>query len=293
MDTVLVTGGHGMLGRAVTTALLRAGHHTVSLGRLELDITSPKAVASAWAAHRPHTVVNCAAYTAVDDAEEDEAAAWAVNAEGSRHLAEAAAGAGVPRRSARLIHISSDYVFDGEATHPYAENAPTRPRTAYGRSKLGGERAVLDTLPADGTVLRTAWLYGGHGRHFPATMARLAHEPGRIVRVVADQYGQPTWTGDLAARVVELVRYPCPGILHASNAGETTWFDLARAVFARAGADPERVRPARTADMPRPAARPGRSTLGHGRWAAAGLSPMRHWLDALDGAWPTLGLSSR
>jgi dTDP-4-dehydrorhamnose reductase len=290
MNTVLVTGSDGMLGRAVAAALQRAGHRTVALGRHELDITSAAAVASAWAAHHPHAVVNCAAYTAVDDAEHDEAAARLVNTEGPRHLAEASARAGAPERPTRLIHISTDYVFGGEALHPYAESAPTRPRTAYGRTKLGGERAVLKALPATGTVLRTAWLYGAHGHHFPATMARLAREPGRTVHVVADQYGQPTWAGDLAARVVELVARPCHGILHATNSGEATWFDLAREVFTRLGADPARVHPACSDDVPRFAPRPRRSTLGHEGWSVTGLPPMRHWLDALDEAWPTLGL---
>lgn len=291
MHTVLVTGAHGMLGRAVATVLHRAGYRTVSLGRDELDITSPDAVASVWAVHRPRTVINCAAYTAVDDAEEDEATAWLTNTQGPRHLAEAAARTGAAEAPARLIHISTDYVFDGDACRPYAENAPTRPRTAYGRTKLGGERAVLDILPTTGTVLRTAWLYGAHGHHFPATMARLAHEPGREVHVVADQYGQPTWTGDLAARIAALVARPCPGVLHATNSGEATWFDLACEVFARLGADPARVRPVRTAAVPRVASRPRRTTLGHERWSTAGLPPMRHWLDAMDAAWPTLGLS--
>ncbi|MFI2777868.1 dTDP-4-dehydrorhamnose reductase [Streptomyces sp. ALB3] len=292
MNTVLVTGAQGMLGRAVATALHRAGHRTVLLGRNELDITSSEAVASVLACHRPRTVVNCAAYTAVDDAEEDEIAAWRINTLGPRHLAEAVARVRPTQTPARLIHISTDYVFDGEASRPYAENARTRPRTAYGRTKLGGERAVLVILPTTGTILRTAWLYGAYGHHFPATMARLAKEPGREVHVVADQYGQPTWTGDVAARAAELVVRPCPGLLHATNSGEATWFDLAREVFDRLGADPARLHPARTADVPRAARRPHRSTLGHERWSTAGLPPMRHWLEALDDAWPTLGLSN-
>ncbi|MFC9248098.1 dTDP-4-dehydrorhamnose reductase [Streptomyces sp. NPDC057136] len=292
--TVLVTGAHGMLGRAVTTALLQAGHHPVPLGHQDLDITRADAVRDAFATHRPHTVVNCAAHTAVDAAETDEAAAHRLNAEGPRHLAEAAAHRdywAAPVHPTRLIHISTDYVFDGDTDHPYPVTAPTRPRTAYGRTKLAGEHAVLGTLPEAGTVLRTAWLYGAHGSHFPATMARLALDPDRTVHVVADQYGQPTWTGDLATRIAALTDRPHPGVLHATNTGEATWYDLAREVFTRLGADPGRVRPVTTAEMPRPAPRPARTTLDHACWAPTGLPPLRDWRDALAAAWPTLGLT--
>ncbi|GAA0402270.1 dTDP-4-dehydrorhamnose reductase [Streptomyces luteireticuli] len=284
--TCLITGARGMLGRDVAAALRAAGHDVVPLGRDVLDISCPSSVRSALAAVRPRTVVNCAAYTAVDAAEHDEPTAHRVNADGPRHLAEACADSGT-----RLVHISTDYVFAGDAAKgAYDESAPTRPRTVYGRTKLAGERAVLETLPETGTVLRTAWLYGTHGPNFVATMARCAAGEG-TVDVVADQYGQPTWTADVAARVARLP--PVPGVLHATCAGETTWYGLAREVFALLGADPGRVRPVTTRDMPRPAPRPARSVLGHARWDAVGLPPPRHWREALHAAWPALGLPGR
>ncbi|WP_371663132.1 dTDP-4-dehydrorhamnose reductase [Streptomyces sp. NBC_00280] len=286
MSTVLVTGGRGMLGRDVISALQAAGHHAEAPGRDALDIVRPDSVRAAFTSVRPDIVVNCAAYTAVDAAETDEAAAQRVNGAGPQHLAEACAATG-----ARLLHVSTDYVFAGEADEPgvpYAEDSPTGPRTAYGRTKLQGEHSVLTTLPSTGTVLRTAWLYGVGGPNFVVTMVRLARERG-MVDVVADQYGQPTWTADLAARIVELAeRPPVPGVLHATNGDETTWYGLAREVFTLLGADPERVRPVGTADFPRPAHRPARSTLGHNRWTETGLSPMRHWRAALHAAWPHL-----
>ncbi|MBH1937192.1 dTDP-4-dehydrorhamnose reductase [Streptomyces sp. AV19] len=283
--TYLITGARGMLGRDVTAALRAAGHDVVPLGRDALDITRPSAVRSAFASLRPRTVVNCAAYTAVDAAEHDEPAAHRVNADGPRHLAETCAATG-----ARLVHISTDYVFAGDADAPYAENAPTHPRTAYGRTKLAGEQAVLETLPETGTVLRTAWLYGAHGPNFVATMAGLASGDGPV-DVVADQYGQPTWTADVAARIASLP--PFPGVLHATCAGGTTWYGLAREVFTLLGADPDRVRPVTTVDIPRPTPRPANSTLAHARWAAVGLPPLRHWREALHAAWPALGLPGR
>lgn len=283
--TFLITGARGMLGRDVTAALRAAGHDVVPLGRDVLDITRPPSVRSALASVRPRTVVNCAAYTAVDAAEHDERAAHRVNADGPRHLAEACADSG-----ARLVHVSTDYVFAGDAPAPYDETAPARPRTAYGRTKLAGERAVLETLPETGTVLRTAWLYGAHGPNFVATMGRCAAGDG-TVDVVADQHGQPTWTADVAARIACLP--PVPGVLHATCAGRTTWYGLAREVFALLGADPGRVRPVTTRDMPRPAPRPANSALGHARWTSVGLPPLRHWRDALHAAWPALRSAGR
>lgn len=279
--TYLVAGARGMLGRDVTRALRSAGHRVVPLGHDVLDITRPDSVHAAFASVRPGVVVNCAAFTAVDAAETDPGSAWRINAEGPRLLAEACGDSG-----ARLIQVSTDYVFGGNSPAPHDEDVVPRPRTVYGRTKLAGERAVLETLPDTGTVVRTAWLYGAHGTHFVSAVAELARRGG-TVPVVADQYGQPTWTGDVAARIAEL---PCvPGVLHATNTGETTWYGLAREVFALLGCDPDRVRPATTRDVPRPAPRPARSTLGQARWETTGLPPLRHWREALRTAWPSLG----
>lgn len=279
----VVTGAGGMLGRDMMTRLREAGEDAVGLGHGDLDITDADAVRAAFERYQPDVVVNCAAYTAVDDAETDEERAYQINAVGPRLLAEAAAASG-----ARLVHVSTDYVFAGDAHAPYAEDAKPAPRTAYGRTKLAGEEAVLDALPDNGVVVRTAWLYGAHGGNFVRTMMRLERER-ETLEVVADQRGQPTWTVDVAERLFVLGSDPrAVGIFHATSAGEATWCDLAREVFRLLGADPVRVRPTTTEKFPRPAPRPAYSVLGHGRWAELDLGPIRHWREALQAAFPTM-----
>jgi dTDP-4-dehydrorhamnose reductase len=282
----LVTGAAGMLGRDTVAELTRRGECVTALDRLALDITDAGSVAAAFTAHRPDVVVNCAAYTAVDDAESDERTALRINGEGPRLLARACAVHG-----ARLVHVSTDYVFSGEArATPYAEDDPPAPRTAYGRTKLAGERAVREELPERSVILRTAWLYGAHGRNFVSTM--IALEGSRdTVDVVDDQRGQPTWSADVASRVADLgprVGDGVNGVLHATSSGETTWCGLAREVFRLRGADPGRVRPVTSDAFPRPAPRPAYSALGHARWEETGLAPIRDWREALTEAFPLL-----
>jgi dTDP-4-dehydrorhamnose reductase len=270
----LVTGAGGMLGHDLLDVLPSG---VTAVRRSELDITDADAVAAAVAGH--DVVVNAAAWTDVDGAEADEAAATRVNGTGAETLALACAKTG-----ARLIHVSTDYVFAGDATEPYPEDGPINPINAYGRSKLAGERAVLETLPETGYVVRTAWLYGRHGKNFVTTMLRLARER-ETLDVVDDQLGQPTWTGDLAAQIVALLDADAPaGIYHGTNAGQASWYEFARAVFAQAGLDPERVKPTDSSTFVRPAPRPSYSVLGHDGWARAGLEPMRPWEDALAAA---------
>lgn len=279
----LVTGGSGMLGRELTGLLAVNDIGAISVGHAELDVTDAGAVDAAVTEQRPGVVVNCAAWTAVDDAELHEPEALRVNGAGAANLARSCAGAGVP-----LVQISTDYVFDGRATQPYPEEAEPRPRTAYGRTKLAGEQAVLDLLPERGYVVRTAWLYGEHGPNFVRTMIELAaRRPA--VDVVADQVGQPTWTRDLAGQLIALVGSGAPaGIYHGTNAGRISWYGLARQTFALLGTDPDRVRPTHSTTFPRPAERPAFSVLGHDRWAAAGLPAMRPWQEALAEAFPAL-----
>lgn len=276
MTRWLITGAGGMLGHDLLHAL--RDEQVTALRRADLDITDETAVTDAVAGH--DVVINAAAWTDVDGAETHEAEATAVNGTGVGYLATACAKTG-----ARLLHLSTDYVFAGNARIPYDEDAPTAPINAYGRSKLVGEQAVL---AADGYVVRTAWLYGTHGRNFVTTMLRLARERD-TVDVVTDQRGQPTWTGDLAAALIRLGAAPDapPGVYHGTAAGETTWYGLARAVFALSGLDPERVRPTDSAAYQRPAARPSYSVLGHHRWQLAGLSPMREWRAMLAAALQT------
>ncbi|MFD8388624.1 dTDP-4-dehydrorhamnose reductase [Streptomyces sp. NPDC059680] len=285
--TWLITGATGMLGQDVLALLRRDGEKAVGLGRGALDITDADTVHDAIGAHRPRIVVNCAAWTAVDDAEAHEGDALRVNGDGPRHLAEACAKTG-----AGLIQVSTDYVFAGDGTGPYPEDAPTAPRSAYGRTKLAGEQAVLAALPGTGYVVRTAWLYGVGGGNFVDTMIRL-ESVRDTVDVVEDQRGQPTWTVDLADRLVRLGRAGLAGsapggVYHGTSGGETTWFGLAREVFRLLGADPGRVRPTTSTAFPRPAPRPAYSVLGHERWRRTGIEPIRPWREALQAAFPAL-----
>ncbi|MFI6656403.1 dTDP-4-dehydrorhamnose reductase [Streptomyces sp. NPDC050523] len=285
--TWLITGATGMLGQDVMARLRRDGETPAGLDRAGLDITDADMVHDVIAAHRPRIVVNCAAWTAVDDAEAHEADALRVNGDGPRHLAEACAKAG-----AALVHVSTDYVFAGDGTGPYPEDAPTAPRSAYGRTKLAGERAVLAGLPDAGYVVRTAWLYGAGGGNFVDTMIGLESVKDTL-DVVDDQRGQPTWTVDLADRVVRLGQAALAGtapagVYHGTSGGETTWFGLAREVFRLLGADPDRVRPTTSAAFVRPAPRPAYSVLGHDGWRRAGIDPIRPWREALEAAFPAL-----
>ncbi|GGM66302.1 NAD(P)-dependent oxidoreductase [Longimycelium tulufanense] len=290
---ILVPGGRGQLGRdlAVAADSEPAVEFLDAPGSGELDVTDPEAVRDSVAtlascardARARPVVVNAAAYTAVDAAESDVDTAFAVNAEGPKLLATACAERNVP-----LIHISTDYVFAGDSDHPYEPTGPTSPVSVYGRSKLGGERAVLGTWDRS-WVVRTSWVYGRYGKNFVKTICRLEGERD-ILSVVDDQRGSPTWTADLASGLLELARLVVTGrapeqrVVHCTNAGETTWFGFARAIFQELGKDPERVRPCTTADFPLPAPRPAYSVLSNASWSAAGLTPLRSWQEALSAA---------
>jgi dTDP-4-dehydrorhamnose reductase len=272
-----------MLGRDLIGVFRSQGEEVTGLTRADLDITDETAVCEALARYRPTVVVNCAAWTAVDRAETHESEALAVNGQGAANLAVACRSV-----EARLIHVSTDYVFDGEATRPWAEDDLPAPHSAYGRTKLAGERAVLSQLPDTGYVVRTAWLYGKHGPNFVQTMIRLeGSQP--TVDVVTDQHGQPTWTRDVACQLVALASSGArPGIYHATSSGETSWFGLAQEVFRLLGADPDRVRPTTSSQYRRPAPRPVYSVLGHAAWAAVGLPPIQDWRSVLREAMSSL-----
>lgn len=286
MTRWLVTGAAGQLGSDLVSVLRASGDEVVGLTRADLDIADERAVRRAVDEVWPDIVVNAAAYTAVDNAETDEATAFRVNGTGPGVLAAATSG------RARLLHVSTDYVFDGQGRAPYAEDDPTGPRSAYGRTKLAGERAALGVHP-DAYVVRTAWVYGGAGSNFVKTMVALeAKRP--TISVVDDQRGAPTWSRDLAYGLVTLGRSSAaPGIYHCTNGGEATWYDLARAVFEELGADPSRVQPIPTESYPRPAPRPAYSVLGHQRWRSAGLPPLRPWREALHAAFSEVGPALR
>jgi dTDP-4-dehydrorhamnose reductase len=276
----LVTGAAGMLGQDLCAVLAEAGEtDVVAATRADLDVTDPAAVRDATAG--ADVVLNAAAWTDVDGAETAEEAATAVNGHAVRTLAGAA--------GKRLIHFSTDYVFGGSATAPYPEDTPPAPVNAYGRGKAIGEQAVL---AAGGYVVRTAWLYGAHGPNFVRTMLRLAAERDTL-EVVDDQQGPPTWSYALAGQAVALAGAAVagraePGAYHGTAAGSTTWYGLARAVFAEAGLDPERIRSTSSDRFPRPARRPAYSVLGHDRWSATGIAPLPHWRAMLAEAMPIL-----
>ena len=288
MTRWLVTGAAGMLGTDLVAALTSRGEPATGMDRASLDVTDAAAVIDAIARCRPDVVVNCAAWTAVDDAEASEEQALAVNAGGAANLAAASAEVG-----ARLVQISTDYVFPGDADRPYAEDGVPAPGTAYGRTKLAGEQAVLSRLPGSGYVVRTAWLYGAHGPSFVRTMIQLADQRP-TVDVVDDQHGQPTWTVDVVRQIIALAHSAAaPGIYHATSSGQTTWFGLAREIFGLLGADPARVRPIPSSARPRPTPRPAYSVLGHDAWAEAGIAPIGEWRTALHRAFPGLLVAYR
>ena len=268
---LLVTGAAGMLGTDVVACA--APHDVVALARAELDVTDAGAVRAVVRDTRPDAVVNCAAWTDVDGAEAAEDAATAINGDGAGHVAAAAAEAG-----AFVVHVSTDYVFAGDATEPYAEADPTGPRTAYGRSKLAGERAVAAAAPGSHAIVRTAWLFGPHGKNFVDTMLRLGGERDALT-VVADQIGSPTFTGHLAQALVTIAETRPNGVLHVAGGGRCSWYELARETFARTGMAVD-VRPCTTAEYPLPAPRPAFSVLGSSRRDHPTLPPWQEGLAA-------------
>ena len=267
---VLVAGAEGMLGRDVVSAALARGHECLGVSHRQLDVADERAVAAVVADAAPEVIVNCAGWTDVDGAEANEAAALAVNGHGAGNLARAALVAG-----AQLLHVSTDYVFDGTAERAYVESDATGPRTAYGRTKLAGEHAVLGASHAH-AVVRTAWLFGPGGANFVATMLGLAAGGRDEVAVVTDQVGCPTFTGHLAEKLLDLASQRRGGIFHAAAAGHCSWNEFAQAIFAAAGLE-VRVTATTSDALARAAARPAWSVLASERDG----SPLPAWEDGL------------
>lgn len=279
---VLVTGAGGQVGTEVVAELERRAEvrrrgpalEVVAADRARLDVADRDAVRAAVVGLEPDVIVHTAAFTAVDRCESEVRHALAVNAFGTRNVAEAARAIG-----AHVAYVSTDYVFDGTKDGPYDEWDEPRPRSVYGRSKLGGERE----LDHGATIVRTAWVCGRHGANMAKTVLRLASDGTGPLRFVDDQRGSPTVAHELAVTLVELALGRVPGVFHVTNAGATTWFGFAAAVLEAAGADPGRVEPVTTAELvpPRPAPRPANSVLGNAALSLAGLPTLRPWQEAL------------
>lgn len=265
---VLVTGAAGQLGRDVVATCLAAEDEVIAVDRDQLDVSDRDQVLGAITTVRPDAVIHCAAWTAVDACESDPERAFAVNALAVRWVQE-----GCRRAGAHLVHLSTDYVFDGTLERPYHEWDPPNPRSAYGRSKLAGEQEA----GPEAAVVRTSWVCGRHGNNMVRTVARLVTERDSLA-FVDDQRGCPTFTADLAPALRRLAIDRRSGTYHVTNAGPVSWFQFVREIVAGLGRDPGMVQPIRTADLdpPRPAHRPANSVLDNAAWRLAGLPPMRH-----------------
>ncbi|MFZ3590405.1 dTDP-4-dehydrorhamnose reductase [Bacillus sp. DJP31] len=270
---VVVTGANGQLGQDVVKVLTEQKHVVIAADRSQLDITSKEAVYAFMEQVKPDAIIHCAAYTNVDKAEEDQEAAHLVNALGTKYLAQAANQVG-----SKMVYVSTDYVFNGEASVPYEVDHPTSPLGVYGETKLAGEEFLQEHLERF-FIVRTAWVYGVYGNNFVKTMLRLGKERGEV-GVVHDQVGSPTYTVDLARFLVELMESEKYGTYHASNEGVCSWYEFAVEIFKQARLD-VKVNPLTTEQFPRPAARPKYSVLSKDRINKEGFTPLRNWQDAL------------
>ncbi len=279
----LVTGGSGQLAIALNNLLESEGQSYTSPSRNDLDISSLDAIEKI-VAFNPDVIVNCAAYTLVDRAEFESELAFKVNRDGARNLALAARELDVP-----LIHISTDYVFSGTGNSPWKTTDFPKPSSQYGASKLAGEQQIESLYGEKSLVMRTAWLYGPFGKNFAKTILKKALTTQDEIRVVDDQFGQPTSTLDLATQIYKTSINKLPsGIYHATNSGEATWYEFAREIVALSGEPKTRVKPIKSSEYPKPAKRPGYSVLDHSKWKDTAVAEMGDWKSALIRAFPAI-----
>jgi dTDP-4-dehydrorhamnose reductase len=282
--TWLIVGGTGQLGSELSRELSVRGFLFYSWGSEDLDITQGPMVRGIVSKLSPKVIINCAAWTDVDGAERNEIQASRVNRGGAENIALAAKSC-----NAKLVHISTDYVFSGESNTPWQVDGEMNPQSAYGRTKADGENRALDIYPENTLIVRTAWLYSPWGKNFAKSMVKLALSGKGEVRVVSDQIGQPTLAQDLAKQIVDLVISGAPsGIYHGTNGGHATWFEFAQEIFKLAGADVGRVVPISSSDYPHVAKRPTYSVLSHDAWDETTIEPMRDWRIALAESLPAI-----
>jgi len=282
--TWLITGASGQLGIAVSQELGEQGLLFNAWSSIDLNITQGPIVRDFVSDLSPKVIINCAAWTDVDGAETNELQASRVNSDGAENLALAAKNCG-----ARLIHVSTDYVFSGEGKTPWQVGDPTNPQSAYGRTKADGEGRVLGVYPEKTSIVRTAWLYSPWGKNFAKTITRMAINGDGEVRVVSDQMGQPTSATDLAKQLVDLGLSSSPaGIYHGTNSGQGTWFEFAQEIFKLVRADTNRLVPVPSSEYLRPAKRPSYSVLSHEGWTKTTVHPMRDWRIALEEEMPAI-----
>jgi dTDP-4-dehydrorhamnose reductase len=277
----LILGANGQLGKSLQTVLTTNDISFTAVDRQTLDITDRDACIKLFNSLSPEVVVNCAAWTAVDLAEDNEAEAFRINCDATRNIAIAARDI-----NAINVHVSTDYVFSGIADAPYDVDSPTAPVSVYGRSKLCGEVAINEEYPERSYIVRTAWLYSPHGGNFVKTMIRKARSAS-AVRVVSDQLGQPTLAADLAQHIVDLVTTQAPfGIFHGTNSGVASWYDLTVEIYTQLGVDTSLVSPVPTSEYPTKAVRPQYSVLGHAHTINSGVAEMQNWKTALKESLP-------
>lgn len=271
---LVVTGAGGQLGRDVVLHAESLGDDVVGVDKAALDITDAVAVAALLSSTRPDAVINAAAYTAVDACESNESLAYAVNADAVGHLSAACELVG-----AHLVHVSTDYVFDGTLDRPYREDDPTNPQSVYGQSKLAGEIAA----GSNAAIARTSWVCGEHGNNMVKLVLRLAADPDQALAFVDDQRGHPTFTADLASALRTLAVDHRSGVYHVTNQSAVSWYQFVREILSAAGHDPDRVRPISTAELdpPRPAPRPANSVLENAAWSADGYELLRDFREPL------------
>ncbi|MED3830831.1 dTDP-4-dehydrorhamnose reductase [Priestia megaterium] len=270
---VLITGANGQLGKELVELFTAKGFEVYGFGRDKMDITNQAQVQEVISTLKPNIVLHSAAHTQVDLAESEPDQAFLINAYGTRNVAVAAEAVG-----AKLVYVSTDYVFDGTTDEPYNEFSPTSPLGVYGKSKLAGEQFVRD-LHSNFFIVRTSWVYGKHGANFVKTMLKLGQERKEL-SVVADQIGCPTYTLDLAHAILELVDTQKYGVYHISNSGSCSWYEFAKEIFKVSDMEVQ-VNPCTTADFPRPAARPANSVFEHMSIKLNNFTSIRHWREAL------------